>query len=288
MVSSSPRRLQRHLLQDGPGPLHADDDLLGEASCLPDHPAGRMQQCAVGRLQLLLALLALGTRRPCDLQHLELHAAAAVAQLGPGGARNLADLPHSAGQHPDPISQKARVGRVVDVGLHHRRVHAHPPSRGHPVVPSYCHHSFVNPLDHLRPDRRAPAAHGLGVGHLAAAHAGEVAVHQVGAHLALHHLIAPVAHMLEDQQAQDHLRRYAFAAPAAASGMALPQSLVHSRHDLFVGQHPVGSLHPVLTKIAHFLGDQPVAEAQLGAAHLNHASSSRALRCRQPGATGRD
>src|SRR5580700_6780218 len=46
----------------------------------------------------------------------------------------------------------------------------------------------------------------LGVGRLRAAHAGEVAVHQIGAYLALEHAIAPVADVLEDQQPQHHLR----------------------------------------------------------------------------------
>jgi hypothetical protein len=28
--------------------------------------------------------------------------------------------------HPNAVPQQGTVGRVVDVGLHHRRVHAHP------------------------------------------------------------------------------------------------------------------------------------------------------------------
>jgi hypothetical protein len=39
------------------------------------------------------------------------------------------------------------------------------------------------------------------------------------------------------------------------------QRFVHRSYDLFIRQHPVGMSHPVFAKIAHFLGDQPVAEA---------------------------
>jgi hypothetical protein len=38
---------------------------------------------------------------------------------------------------------------------------------------------------------------------------------------------------------------------------------------------PSNMVHPVFTKIAHFPGNQPVAETELSASHLNHASSSR-------------
>jgi hypothetical protein len=34
--------------------------------------------------------------------------------------------------------------------------------------------------------------------------------------------------------------------------------------------------HPILMKIAYFLGDQPIAAAQLCAAHLNHCCSALA------------
>jgi len=59
--------------------------------------------------------------------------------------------------------------------------------------------SLVNLFDGLRPESQAPAAHCLGIGHLRAADAGEVAVHQIGAHFAFQHTIAPIADVLEDQ-----------------------------------------------------------------------------------------
>ena len=163
---------------------------------------------------------------------------------------------------------------MMDVGLHHRRVHAHPPPGGHAFVPSYLHQPLVNLLENLRPERHAPAAHRLGIRRLAAAHAGEVPVHQIGAHLALQHLIAPVADVLEDQQPQHHLGRRAASPAATALGMSFRQSLVHRRNNGLIRQHRIGVLHPVFAKIAHLLGNQPVAEAELPPPHLNHAACS--------------
>ena len=126
----------------------------------------------------------------------------------------------------------------------------------------------------LPADRQAPAAHCLGIGHLRAADAREVAVHQIGAHFAFQHLIAPVADVLEDQQAQHHFGRSALSAAAATLGMPLRQSVVDGRHQLFVLKHLVGVDHPILAQITHLLGDQSVAEAELRAPHFNHGSSS--------------
>ena len=167
----------------------------------------------------------------------------------------------------------------MDIGLHHRGVHPHLAPLHHPVVLRDLHHPFVDLFDHLRPQSHAPATHGLGIGRLGAAHAGEVAVHQIGAHFALEHDIAPVADVLEDQQPQHHFSRSALSAATAALGMPPRQRFVHRSYDLFIRQHPVGVFHPAFAKIAHFFGDQSVAKAELRSAHLNHAVLPERLRC---------
>ena len=131
-------------------------------------------------------------------------------------------------------------------------------------------------------------AHGLGVGHLRPADPGEVAVHQIGAYLALEHAIAPVADVLEDQQAQHHLRRRTQSAAAAALGMALAEGLVHGRYHLLICQHLIGVPHPVFAQIAHLFGDQAVAEAALCTPHLNHVACAGTLTPRHPGAAVHD
>ena len=165
----------------------------------------------------------------------------------------------------------------MDVGLHHGGVHAHSAPFHRPLIPCKPYKSFVNLFDHVRPHRHSPAAHGLGIGRLGGAHAGKVAVHQISAHLALQHAIAPVSDVLEDQQAQHHFGRSARPATAAALGMSLHQRFVHGSHDLFVRQHLIGVCHPAFAEIAHFLSDQSITEAELRASHLNHGSSPRAL-----------
>ena len=125
-------------------------------------------------------------------------------------------------------------------------------------------------LDHVRPDGHAPFAHGLGVGHLGKADAGELAVDEIGAYLPLEHGVAPVARVLEHEQAHDHLGREAAPAARAAQAMALGQCLVGRRHDRLVCQHLVGVDHPVLVETVDLVGDQLVAESKLRAPRVDH------------------
>ena len=130
-------------------------------------------------------------------------------------------------------------------------------------------------LDDLRPERHAPAAHGLGIGRLAGADAGEGAVDEIGADFALQHRIAPVAHVLENQQAQHDLGRRAEPTPAAALGMAFGQGFVDGCDDLLVTEHLIAVSHPVFLQIFDLGRDQAVAKTELRSPHLNHAASSR-------------
>ena len=225
---------QCQLLQDVRRSLDSFGDFLGEPFCLSHHPAGRIEQFAVSQLELLLALRSFGARRPRDVEHPQFHGAAAVPQFGTGLTCDRGDLLHRADQHPHPVAQQA--ADRSDSGYW-----SPPPwcprafaAFGHPIILGYFHHPFVNLLDRRRPDRQAPAAHGLGVRHLRAAHARKIAVHQIGAHLALQHPIAPIAHVLEDQKTQHHFGRSAQPATGAALGMPLRQRFINCRYDLFI------------------------------------------------------
>src|SRR5271154_6291487 len=77
-------------------------------------------------------------------------------------------------------------------------------------------------MDHNWSHRRAPAAHGLRVGHLGSTDTGEFAIHQIGADLALQYRIAPVADVLQDQQSKHHLSRKTRSAASAAEDDAAP------------------------------------------------------------------
>ena len=90
----------------------------------------------------------------------------------------------------------------------------------------------------------APAAHGLRVRHLGGTDPGEIAIHQIGADLALQYRIAPVADVLQDQQSKHHLSRETRSAASAALGMALHQCLVDHRDHHLVRQHCVDMRHP--------------------------------------------
>jgi hypothetical protein len=56
--------------------------------------------------------------------------------------------------------------------------------------------------------------------------------------------------------------------------MPFRQGLVHGDDDLLIGQHGVGERHPGFAEVAHFLGNEPNAEAELRSSHLNRAASS--------------
>ena len=73
----------------------------------------------------------------------------------------------------------------MDIRLHHRRIDTHSTTGSHAFLLGYLHEPRVDLLEHLGSDRDAPAPDCLGVRHLGAAHAGEVAVHQIGTDLAL-------------------------------------------------------------------------------------------------------
>ena len=75
--------------------------------------------------------------------------------------------------------------------------------------------------------------------------------------------IAPVADMLQQEQPHHHFRRGSSAPASAALRTPSRQSLINGGHQLLVLQHFVGVLHPVLPKIAHFLGDETFSEVEL-------------------------
>ena len=61
---------------------------------------------------------------------------------------------------------------------------------------------------------------------LRTAHTGELAVHQIGARLALQYRVTPVADVLEDQRAQDYFGRSSQPAALPITGEVLRGSLL--------------------------------------------------------------
>ena len=182
---------------------------------------------------------------------------------------------HAADQHPHPVAQQAAVGRIMDIAFNHRGVDTHFAPLHHLPGLGDLHDPVVYLLDHSRSKCNPPASHGLGIGHLASANAGEVAVHQVGADFTLQNHVTPIAHVLEDQQAQHHLGGKARPAVTATVRAAVRQGLVDCRDDHIILQHHIDVAHPRLLQILDLLSNQPVTEAALQASRLNHAASGR-------------
>src|ERR1700687_277928 len=128
-------------------------------------------------------------------------------------------------------------------------------------------------MDHGWPHRHAPATDGLCVWHLGCTDTGEIAIHQIGADLALQYRVAPVADVLQNQQSQHHLRRETQSAAPAALGMALHQCLVNSRDHRFIGQHCVDIRHPRFLQIFDLSRDESIPEAALRASRFNQAET---------------
>ena len=85
------------------------------------------------------------------------------------------------------------------------------------------------------------------------------------------------ADMLEHQETQHDLSRRAEPTAAAALRPPLGERLVNRSHNLLVGKYLVGMAHPVFAKITDFLGNKPIAEAQLCPPHLNHVAAQPAF-----------
>jgi len=114
----------------------------------------------------------------------------------------------------------------MDVALNHRGVDPHLAPLHHLPRKRDLHHAVVYLFHYGRPEPDSPAAHGFGISHLAGADTGEVAVHQIGPDLTLQNRVAPIADVLQDQQAQHDFGGVAGSAMAAAVGTTVRQRLV--------------------------------------------------------------
>lgn len=90
------------------------------------------------------------------------------------------------------------------------------------------------------------------------------------AHFAFERRVAPVAHVLQDQQANHDIHRGAAPSARAAVCPSARQRFVRSIQQHRIVQHGVDVPHPVFPQLAHFLGDEAVAEVELATAELDH------------------
>src|SRR6478735_3884216 len=263
------------LITSAKAALDADGDLAHEALGLTNDTARDGHQSTVALPHALLALLAAAARGPTNLHETAACTAGAVTQFGAGAARQVGDAPHRARQHPNPVAEQRRVGGVVDIGLIDGRVDPHPAPVDDPLLLGDRHDPLMDLLDDRGSQRQAELAQRLGVGHLGRTDARELAVHQVRSHFALEHGVAPVAHVLEHQEANHDIDRCALATPRAAVRPTARQGLVGQLQQHRILQHGIDVAHPVFPEIAHFLGNEAVAEIELAAAELDHLRPSR-------------
>ncbi len=199
--------LQRGLLQHIGGTFHSFRNVLDKALRLPHHSHSRCQQFLVQTLHPLLSLLAFAAAGARNLHHAQLNTARPVAQLRPHFAGHFRGPLHQTRQHTHPVSQQATVGRIVNVGFHHGRIHAHAPTLNHFVLQRQRHHSLMNLFDDIRTQSTGLTAQSLGIRHFGGADARELPVNQIGAHFPLDHRKTPIADVLQQKHTQHDLGR---------------------------------------------------------------------------------
>jgi hypothetical protein len=204
-----------------------------------------------------------------------LDAAASVAQLSARRTGQFGDPLHGAGQNSDPIAEQRTIGRIMDIALDHGGIDTHPASLHEVFAACDVHDPIMNLQDHRGAQSRPPTAHGFGVWHFLTADTSEVAIDQVGADLAFQVLVAPVSHVLQDQQAQHHLGGKPRPAAPQAFRVAFDQSLMDGMNDLIICQDDVSMWHPDFMQIFDLCCDQSIAEAALQASGGNHGASLR-------------
>ena len=151
----------------------------------------------------------------------------------------------------------------MNVAFHHRRIYPHLPSLRHPSLLRQFHHPLVQLLNDFRLDQLPQSCQGLGVRHFFIPDPGKGAIHQIGPHLSLQHVVAPVPHVLQQQQAQHYFRRGLHSATNAALGMAFPLRFVHRVHQLLVFQQLVHQKHPRFPQPLDIFGQTSMPQRRL-------------------------
>jgi hypothetical protein len=165
----------------------------------------------------------------------------------------------------------------MDIGLDDRGIHTQATAPNDALLAGNGHHPLMQLLDNLGAKRDGEPAERLRIGDLAASHPRELPIHQVRAHLALEHGVAPVAHVLEQEQPQDDLGGRSQPSARAAVRCAPREGFVDDLHQLPIGEQSIDLTHPVLPQRADFLLDQALGEGQLrGTRGLDHLKTSRA------------
>src|SRR5207253_1195015 len=110
-----------------------------------------------------------------------------------------------ARQYSCAIAQQTAVRGVVNVSFHHRRIHPQPlPSRNLFLL-GYGHQSLMNLLDHIWAEGLQQPSQGLRIRNFLCSDPRKLPVDDIGPHLTLGLLKAPVPHVLQYRQPQRNL-----------------------------------------------------------------------------------
>ncbi len=134
------------------------------------------------------------------------------------------------------------------------------------------HDTTVQLLDDLGTERARDLQNCFRVGHLAGVDAREGAVHQIGAHLALQIVVAPIEQMLQDQHPQHDLRRRARAPAASTLRPARFHGQGHGLNHGLVLEQRIDLAQPVGPQFVT-IGQQHFEQTPLALSTSDHARS---------------
>src|SRR5438132_1327277 len=166
------------------------------------------------------------------------------------------------------------VRGVVNVSFHHRRIHPQPlPSRNLFLL-GYGHQSLMNLLDHIWAEGLQQPSQGLRIRNFLCSDPRKLPVDDIGPHLTLGLLKAPVPHVLQYRQPQRNLGGRLLPPTATALRPSSPLGFVNGVQQLLVVQHLVGLLHPLFPPPRRFFGKPSLPHRPLVESQFNHRRAS--------------
>ena len=143
------------------------------------------------------------SRLSSNHQHAPAHTAQAIPDTATRIAQCRTGAMHGTGQDADAILKQQAVGRIVHIRFCNRGVDAKSPAVRDPGTLGDLDDLPMQVLDDLGPEGAGDLQNRFGVGYVASIDAREHAIHEIGAHLALQVVVAPIREMLQNQHPND-------------------------------------------------------------------------------------
>ena len=173
----------------------------------------------------------------------------------------------------------------MNIGLHHRRVHAQLPATHYLALTCQVDQSRQHLLQNIGVERVREPDERLGIRHSLAVDAAEGTVDQASSNFAFTLVEAPVVKMLQDQHPQHHLGRGARTALPPAAWPSASECVGHQVDEFLILENLVDSTQSGVPQLVR-VRQQHFEHASLAVLATNHSSSFAPAKPR-PGKHGR-